>query len=105
MKANARSVFMITLRFSKRKKAAALHMEAHREWIQRGFEKGIFLAVGSLADGGGGCVLAHNTTQAKLQRFLKSDPFVTEGVVTAEVLAFEPARVDRRLAFLTEGAA
>ncbi len=105
MKANALSVFMITLRFSKRKKDAALHMEAHREWIQRGFEKGIFLIVGSLADGGGGCVLAHNTTRAKLQRFLKDDPFVAEDVVTAEVIAFEPARVDRRLAFLMEGAA
>lgn len=100
MKRKTRPVFVITLRFSGRRKDAALHQEGHRQWVERGFAAGRFLAVGSLAGAAGGCILAHDVTRAQLQRFLQADPFVAHGVVQAEIVAFTPARADRRLSFL-----
>jgi uncharacterized protein YciI len=102
MRQNTQPTFVITLRFSEHRKDAARHMEGHQQWIREGFERGVFLAVGSLAGNEGGCILAHNITRTKLQRLLKADPFVAHNIVTADILAFTPARTDKRLKFLTE---
>lgn len=102
MKQTTQPVFVVTLRFSKNRKGAALHIEGHQQWIKKGFEERIFLTAGGLADNEGGCILAHNITRTKLHRFVKSDPFVAHDVVVADIFAFTPARADKRLEFLTE---
>ncbi|MBB4194807.1 hypothetical protein GGE45_005380 [Rhizobium aethiopicum] len=47
-----------------------------------------------------GAVVAHNTSRADLETRIQEDPFVAEGVVSADILEIAPARVDERLAFL-----
>lgn len=93
-------MFIVLLRFAANRAAAAEHMDNHNAWIQRGFDDGIFLAVGSLQPGPGGTVLAHNTTLPELEARVAQDPFVEHGVVEAEVQQVELARADQRLSFL-----
>ena len=93
-------MFMILLRFSTHKASAAGHMDGHNQWIQRGFDDGVFLLVGSLQPGQGGSIIAHNTTLADLELRVADDPFVAEDVVSAEILEIAPKRADSRLAFL-----
>lgn len=93
-------MFIVLLRFSSGKSRARELMTAHNEWIERGFESGVFLVTGSIQPGLGGALLAHNTTRAELNERIQLDPFVAHDVVAAEVLEVSPSRSDPRVAFL-----
>lgn len=93
-------MFAVLLRFSRNKDQAARHMEAHKEWIKRGFDDGVFLLVGSLQPKLGGAILAHNTSLDDLESRTNDDPFVAQGVVSAEILEITPSSADERLRFL-----
>lgn len=93
-------MFIVLLKFSSNKDQAGQFMAGHNEWIKRGFDDGVFLMVGSLQPKMGGAVVAHNTTLPALQNRVNDDPFVAEGVVSAEILEISPAKADDRLKFL-----
>jgi uncharacterized protein YciI len=93
-------MFIVLLEFSENKRNASHWMKAHSEWIQRGFDDGVFLLVGSLLPTVGGAVVAHPTSREDLQRRVDADPFVVENVVKATILEVEPSKVDARLEFL-----
>jgi uncharacterized protein YciI len=93
-------MFIVLLKFSGNKDRASQFMEGHNAWIKRGFDDGVFLLTGSLQPKLGGGILAHDTSLPDLQARVKEDPFVADGVVSAEILEITPARTDERLAFL-----
>ncbi len=95
-------MFIVLLKFSSNKDQVGQFMEGHKEWIERGFDDGVFLLVGSLQPGLGGAVVAHNTSLSDLQSRVNDDPFVAENVVSAEIIEIAPARADERLQFLME---
>ncbi|MCA0317925.1 MAG: hypothetical protein LCH88_07630 [Proteobacteria bacterium] len=92
-------MFIATLKFADRSRASQF-MEGHNNWLRRGFDDGVFLLAGSLQPGLGGVILANNLSKAEFETRVQEDPFVVEGVVTAEILDVAPARADERLAFL-----
>ena len=93
-------MFIVLLKFAANKGRASELMEGHKAWIARGFDDGVFLLTGSLRPGLGGAVVAHNMSLADLQRRMSDDPFVAEGVVSAEILDIATSRTDERLASL-----
>ncbi len=93
-------MFVVLLKFSTHKHLAGQYMDGHNTWVQRGFDEGVFLLVGSLQQGMGGSILADNTSLEHLQQRLAEDPFVSEQVVAAEILELTPNKSDPRLAFL-----
>ena len=95
-------MFVVVLKFSTHKSRASELMESHNQWIQRGFDEGVFLLVGTVQPKLGGAVVAYNTSLTELQSRVNDDPFVAEDVVTAEILEITPARTDARLDCLME---
>lgn len=93
-------MFVVQLRFAENRALAGQFMEGHKAWIQKGFDDGVFLLVGSLAPDPGGAVLAHDVSRTALEERVAADPFVMEGVVTAEIQEIVPNRADDRLSFL-----
>ena len=93
-------MFIVLLKFSGNKAQASQFMDGHKQWIQRGFDDGVFLLTGSLQPNAGGGILAHNTSLADLQSRVNADPFVAENVVSAEILEIAPAKAEPRLDFL-----
>lgn len=93
-------MFIVLLKFSDNKGQASQFMEGHKEWIKRGFDDGVFLLTGSLQPNMGGGIVAHNTSLSDLQSRVKSDPFVAEKVVSAEIIEITPSKTDERLKFL-----
>jgi uncharacterized protein YciI len=93
-------MFVVLLRFSDNKGRAGQFMDGHKEWIRRGFADGVFLVAGSLQPNLGGGIVAHNTSLPDLRSRVNDDPFVAEGVVSAEIIELTPSRTDERLAFL-----
>ena len=92
-------MFIITLRFADKTKAPQF-MDGHNAWLKRGFDDGVFLLSGSLQPNAGGALLAHNISRAEMEARIEDDPFIAEGVVTAEILEIAPGRTDARLGFL-----
>ncbi len=91
---------IVFLKFSANKSQAGQFMDAHKAWIQRGFDEGVSLLAGSLEPGLGGGILAHDTSLADLQSRVNEDPFVVENVVKAAIFELDPARADERLQFM-----
>lgn len=95
-------MFFVQLKFAD-KSLAGQFMEGHKAWLQRGFDDGVFLLAGSLQPNLGGGIVAHDTSLEDLQSRVDDDPFVAEGVVSAEIVEMTPARADERLSFLLAG--
>lgn len=93
-------MFVVFLKFADNKAKAGQLMEGHKQWIERGFDDGVFLLVGNLQPSLGGGIVAHNTSLSDLQSRVNNDPFVAENVVSAEILEIAPSRADERLNFL-----
>ena len=93
-------MFIVLLKFSANRGRAAEFMEGHKQWIRRGIEDGIILLAGSLQPGLGGAIVALDSSLAALQSRFNLDPFVTQDVVSVEILEITPSTVDDRLKFL-----
>lgn len=100
MSSETNSLFVVLLKFSANKGQAGQFMEAHKLWVKRGFDDGVFLLAGSLEPNLGGAIVAHQTSQPALLDRVNADPFVAENVVTADIVEIEPAKADARLQFL-----
>lgn len=85
-------VFIVLLRLSTNRGAAREHVTAHREWLQRGIDDGVFLLAGTLQPAAGGVVVAHNTSLEELEARVNADPFVIEDVVRPEILEVAPTQ-------------
>lgn len=95
-------MYFITLALTEKKDQAPQHMAAHNEWIAKGFDEGAFLLTGSLKPQGGGAILAVAQDLALLSERIAADPFVREGIVTANIQQIAPGRTDARLMFLKD---
>ena len=95
-------MFIVLLRFSANRAEAGQFMQAHNEWLGRGFDDGVFAMAGSLQPEAGGVILARGASLTELRARVDEDPFVAADVVSAEILEFTPGRSDARLAFLKE---
>ncbi len=95
-------MFIIQLKFSEHKSKASQFMAGHKEWIQQGFDDGIFLVAGSLQPNRGGAIIAQDTSLPAIQERVNRDPFLVEDIVTAEIIEITPSRTDERLNFLLE---
>jgi len=93
-------MFAVLLKFSANKDQASKFMAGHKEWIERGFNEGVFLLAGGMQPSLGGGIIAYNTTLAELQHRVNDDPFVAENVVSAQIIEITPSKVDERLNFL-----
>lgn len=81
-------MFMTFLRFSENRAAAP------------SFAAGKFLCVGALLPGAGGAILSHGESRADLEARIASDPFLRQGIVSAEIHAIAPRRTIPALDFL-----
>ena len=79
-------MFIVFLKFAANKAQAGTFMQGHKEWLQQGFDEGVFLLAGSLQPNLGGGILVHNTDLDDLQQRLNNDPFVAEKVVEADIV-------------------
>lgn len=93
-------MFVVLLKFSSNKSQASEYMEGHNNWLQHGFDDGIFVLAGSLQPKQGGALLAHNISREDLEDRVNQDPFVAEDVVAAQILEITPSKASQELAFM-----
>ncbi|WP_448549420.1 YciI family protein [Thalassotalea fusca] len=60
-------------------------MGGHKEWLQAGFDRGIFVLSGSIQPNAGGGIVAINVVKEEIEGIIAEDPFVIENVVWQKV--------------------
>ena len=95
-------MFIVLLSFGANKHLANEFIESHKVWIKQGLSDKVFLLVGSKQPIAGGCILAAGESLEALQERVACDPFVAQGIVTAEIIHVTPHQLDERLAFIKE---
>lgn len=93
-------MFVTFLKFAQNRAAAPEFMTAHNDWIAQGFTDGAFLCVGALQPAMGGAILAKGENRADHEARIAADPFVVQGIVTAETYEIDPKRTVAALDFL-----
>lgn len=78
---------LILLRYVKPLDAVDAQMAAHVAWLDRGFAEGVFVVAGRRDPRTGGVILCRGKAR-EVEALAQSDPFVTSGVATIEVVAF-----------------
>jgi uncharacterized protein YciI len=85
-------MFVILLRYVAPMELVERHLEAHRDWLRRGYAAGLFVASGPKAPRVGGVILARGL-RAEVEALVAADPFATAGIAMHEVIAFTPTMV------------
>jgi uncharacterized protein YciI len=93
-------MFIVLLKFSDNRESAGKFMDDHKAWLKHGFDKGIFLLAGSLQEKSGGGIIANDVSRLDLQEFISMDPFITQGIVTAEIIELTPSKATPEFEFL-----
>lgn len=65
---------------------------AHREFLQTGYDQGVFLYSGPKVPRTGGVILARAASLEELQAFMAADPFVTGKMVETRYVEFNPVK-------------
>jgi len=63
------------------------HMKSHLEWLERGYGEGLFLLSGRRNPRTGGVIVCRGH-KAEVEALAASDPFVTNGTATIDVIEF-----------------
>lgn len=92
-------MFVIFLTFAENRAQAGAFLDAHKAWIKEGLDDGVFQLVGSLATGTGGAILAHGEDHGAVAARVARDPFVIEGIVTAQIHEIATALASERMQF------
>lgn len=93
-------MFVVFLRFTENKPRAQEFMSEHNAWVKQGLNEGLFLVVGSLDAGKGGCIIARGGDAQTLQSYISRDPFVFENIVVAEIHPITPSMASDECLFL-----
>ncbi|MCP2259543.1 putative conserved protein YciI, contains a putative active-site phosphohistidine [Streptoalloteichus tenebrarius] len=67
-------------------------LPAHREYLERHYAAGTFLMSGPRSPRSGGVILAEAEGRDALAAVVETDPFVTAGAATYEIVEFVPTR-------------
>ena len=67
-------------------------MQAHRDFLEQGFQKNYFLASGPQEPRTGGIILSQLKDKKILEDFLADDPFMQKGIAIYQIIAFTPVK-------------
>lgn len=93
-------MFVTFLKFAENRASAPEFMAAHNDWIAQGFADGAFFCIGSLLPAAGGAILANGESRADHDARIATDPFIIQGIVTAETYEIDPKRTVAALDFV-----
>ena len=85
-------MFVLIAKYKKQAEEVDRHLEAHKAWIKRNFDAGLFLLTARQVLLVGGLILATGQSEAQMRELIAEDPFFTSGSAEYDVLEFDPVR-------------
>ncbi|MCC8932460.1 YciI family protein [Rhizobium sp. 'Codium 1'] len=77
-------MFILSLTYVKPTEEADRFMAPHMDWVNAGYDSGMFLASGRKVPRTGGMILAQGD-RAEIEAYVAADPFAAEGVAVYEI--------------------
>lgn len=84
--------FVVLIHYTQPIDTVATVTADHRAFLDRGYEKGWFLASGPRHPPVGGILLCRAPARDELEALLADDPFVVKDVARHEVIEFDPVK-------------
>jgi uncharacterized protein YciI len=85
-------MFVLLLTYTKPLDDVDALMREHVKWLRRHYAAGRFVVSGRRIPRTGGVILARGDDRAEIEEIAASDPFVTGGVATCEVIQFRASQ-------------
>jgi len=89
--------YVIVLTYIKPLEEIDRHIADHVQWLNQGYEAGVFLASGRRVPRVGGVILARGESIEDLQLRLSRDPFQQPGLASCEIIPFEASKCAQML--------
>jgi uncharacterized protein YciI len=86
-------MYVVSLTYQASLDAIDNALEAHRQFLDRHFAAGIFIAAGPKVPREGGVILASAIERERLDAILASDPFAVQGLASYTVIEFKATRM------------
>jgi uncharacterized protein YciI len=86
-------MFVVVLTYTAELDAIDAAMRRHVAWLKRGYADGVFVVSGRQVPRTGGVIVAQGVSRAELEARVAEDPFVADGLATAEVIEFNASQV------------
>jgi uncharacterized protein YciI len=98
-------MFAVILTYKQPMPVVEAHTTAHRAYLDRYYQQGVFLISGRQNPPQGGVILAKADSREHLLRILAEDPFHTENVAEYAIYEFTPTKFQPCLAEWLDGQA
>ena len=85
-------MFVLLLTYVKPLAEVDALMRPHVAWLEEQYAAGHFLVSGRQIPRTGGVIVARGDDRAEIEALAASDPFVSGGVATCEVVQFSPSQ-------------
>lgn len=95
-------MFIVSITYTASLADVDKHLAAHREYLDRQYDAGIFIASGPKEPRNGGVILANTTSRANLDLVLAQDPFRLQNVAQYDVTEFKATKTAPELAFMRQ---
>ena len=90
-------LFIVQLRYVQPLAEVERCLQAHRAYLQRGYEAGVFLVSGRQEPRTGGVILMRAANRAVVEAWVAQDPFHREGIAEYAVTEWHPSMTARGL--------
>jgi uncharacterized protein YciI len=71
---------------------------AHREFLQKGYDRGLLLMSGPMTPRTGGVVIARGESVEVIETFFRDDPFKVQGLARYRIVEFTPVKHQLQIA-------
>lgn len=85
-------MFVIHITYKKPLSLIDEHLQAHREFLETGYQRNYFIASGPKTPRTGGIILSQVSDRKKIETFLKNDPYVVHDLADYEFIEFTPVK-------------
>lgn len=85
-------MFIVIVHYEKDLSIVDEYLQAHRDFLEQGFQKNYFLASGPQEPRTGGIILSQLKDKKILEDFLAGDPFMKKGIAIYQIIAFTPVK-------------
>jgi uncharacterized protein YciI len=91
-KKESASMFVVLLHYVRPLSEIEPHLQEHRNFLDKHYAAGHFLASGAQTPRVGGVILARNLSREALDAVLAEDPFYRERLAEYQVIEFNPTK-------------
>ena len=85
-------MFIVSITYISEMSQIDKYLDAHIEYLDRNYERGVFIASGRKVPRSGGIILAKTRNRSELEEILNDDPFKIHNLADYELTEFVPTK-------------